>query len=55
MNTPVYQMQRLEKYVLSNQTSIDKVFATTISKLYNREITRILKLIERLQSQLSKI
>ena len=47
------QIQLLEKYIASNQISIDEIFATTITKLYERELKRIQNFVKHLQEQLN--
>ena len=54
MDIAITQIRKLEKYISASQTSVDGIFSTTISKLYNRELKRINQLIIRLERQLSK-
>jgi len=52
METTINQIQKLEKYLITSGKNIDKLFANSISKLYNRELKKITELISSLQKQI---
>jgi len=52
METTIRQIQKLEKYLVSTGKNVDKVFANSISKIYQREIRKSNEMINSLTNQL---